>query len=351
LFKIDTYLPLEVSKKCPFIYTGPNFAPFQVGLLPGVLQHHGTAIQRFYPLTVYYEHSPKRISSQLFAFCFLYVSDAQEVVFYVTPICWLRDEDRGDALEFFLTQITDLARDLTASSIIMETNCDITAAIAFPTSLSPFSYDLQEPTALDIDQQRVQSYGFQLMHRIHSYEQCLAPSETRLIQPRDYVFREELASRDQEEASAITQFQHRAFALSVLNSEASIHSTHLEQIRILALKKQGWFKKPELASYLQWTPNLFEPAREYQLPVPLIFRYAYEKYPFRYGKILDWGFNASTPQVISALLDRAARSMAKRGITNLQIGGVLDKSPLHAHLVAEHFTSIHTIHLLQKDVK
>lgn len=351
MFKIDTYLPLKVSKKCPFIYTGPNFAPFQVGLLPGVLQHQGTAIQRFYPLTVYYEESPTRIYSQLFAFCFLYVSRDHEVVFYVTPICWLRDDDNDEALDFFLTQITDLARNLTASSIIMEVHCNLTPAIAFPTSLSPFSYDLQDPTALKIDEQRLQPYGFQLVYQIHSYEQRLVPRDTNPFQPRDYVFREVSASPDPEEASAITQLQHRALALSAVTSEASMHSEHLEQTRIFMLKKQGWFKKPELTSYLQWTPNLFEPARDYHLPVPLIFRYAYDEYPFTRGKILDWGFNASAPQVMSTLLHCAAISMEKRGITHLQIGGVLEHSPLHTHLVAEHFTPIHTIHLLQKDVK
>ena len=351
MFKIDTYLPLAVSKKCPFIYTGPNFAPFQVGLLPGVLQHRGTAIQRFYPLTVYYEESSTRICSQLFAFCFLFVSNDQEVVFYVTPICWLRDDDRGEALDFFLTQITDLARDLTASSILMEVNCDITAPIAFPTSLSPFSYDLQDPAALDIDEHHLQSNNFQIIHQIHSFEQRLALGETRPIPPHNYVFRAVPASQDYEGAAAITQFQHRAFTFSALNSEASMHSEHLDQIRILALKKQGWFKKTEFTGYLQWTPNLFEPSREYQIPVPLIFRYAYDEYSFSRGKILDWGFNAITPQVMSTLLDHVAISMGKRGISYLQIGGVLEQSPLHDYLVSEKFTPIHTIHLLQKDVK
>lgn len=308
-------------------------------------------MQRFYPLTVYYEESPTHICSQLFAFCFLYVSNDQEVVFYVTPICWLRDDDRAEALDFFLTQITDLARDLTANSIMMEIHGEITTAIAFPTSLSPFSYDLQDPTALDTDEQCLQAYDFQLVQRIHSFERHLLPGKTRPILPRNYVFREVLASQDLEGASTISQFQHRAFAFSALNAEASMHSEHLDQIRILALKKQGWFKKPELTSYLQWTPNLFEPSREYHLPVPLIFRYAYDEYPFKRGKILEWGFNTSDPQVMSALLDHAAISMAKRGITYLQIGGVLEKSPLHAHLVSEHFAPVHTIHLLRKDVK
>ena len=351
MFKIDTYLPLKVSKKCPFIYTGPNFAPFQVGLLPGVLQYRGTVIQRFYPLTVYNEASPTRLYNHLFAFCFLYVSNDQEVVFYVTPICWLRDDDRDEALDFFLTQITNLARDLTAHSIIMEVHYDITSTIAFPTSLSPFSYDLQDPTALDIDERRLQSYDFQIMHRIHGYEQRLVPGETRTILPRNYVFREVPASQEYEETAANTQFQHRAFTFSALNSEAAMHSEHLKQIRLLALKKQGWFKKPELTSYLQWTPNLFEPSREYQLSVPLIFHYAYDEYPFQRGKILDWGFTASTLQAMSALLDHAAISMEKQGITYLQIGGVLENSPLHAHLVSEKFTPVHTIHLLQKYVK
>ena len=130
-----------------------------------------------------------------------------------------------------------------------------------------------------------------------------------------------------------------------------MHSEHLNLIRILALKKQGWFKKPTLTGYLQWTPNLFEPAREYHIPVPLIFRYAFDEYPFRLGKILDWGFNAINPQVLSALIDHAALSMEKRGITHLQFGGVLDQSPLHAHLISENYTQVHTIHLLQKKVQ
>jgi hypothetical protein len=350
LFKIDTYLPLDVSNKCPFIYTGPNFAPFQVGLLPGVLQHRGITIQRFYPLTVYYEETSTRIYNQLFAFCFLYLSNDQELVFYITPICWLRDSDHDDALNFFLTQISDLAHELTANSIILEVNYDITPAVAFPTSLSPFSYDLQNPMALDIDEQRLLAHDFQIIRQIHGYEQTLIPEKLRPTPPRDYTFREVPASQNHEVTPMIAQLHHRAFALSSLNSESSMHSEHLNQFQILALKKQGWFKKPELTGYLQWTPNLFEPSREYHIPVPLIFQYAYDEYPFTRGKIHDWGFNAITPNVISPLLDHAATSMKKHRITHLQIGGVLEKSPLQSYLVSENFTQVHTIHLLQKNV-
>lgn len=350
LFKIDTYLPLEVWKKCPFVYTGPNFAPFQVGLLPGVLQYQGNVIQRFYPLTVYWEESNTQSLNHLFAFCFLYPSDDQKLGFYVTPICWLRDTNKTKALDFFMTQIGDLARELKACSITMEINSDVTRTVAFPTSLSPFSYDLEKRAAINLDEPRLTTHGFQIIRSIHCYEQNLTLKKTRPAPPSNYIFREIPASQHQTLAPSITQFQHRAYTFTSLNSESSTHSEHLDEIKLLALKKQGWFKQPELSGYMQWTPNLFEPSREYHLPVPLIFRYATQNYPYNLGKVIDWGFNAISYPVISTLLDHVGTSMQKRGITHLQIGGVLDKSELQAFLISEDFLKIHTIQLVHKQV-
>ena len=350
LFKIDTYLPLEVWKKCPFVYTGPNFAPFQVGLLPGVLQYQGTIIQRFYPLTVYWEEANTRILNHLFAFCFLYLSDNQELGFYVTPICWLRDTNKNEALDYFITQINDLARELKARSITLEVNNTVSTTIAFPTSLSPFSYDLKDPAAIEIDESYLQTHDFHIIQSIHCYEHPLPHTKTRPAPPRNYVFQKVQLSQNPTRKPSIAQFQHQAFTFTALNSESSTHSEHLDETRHLALKKQGWFKKRELTGYMQWTPNLFEPSREYHLPVPLIFHYAYHNYPYTRGKIVDWGFNAMSGPVISTLLDHVATSMQKRGITYLQLGGVLDNSALQAFLISENYTSIHTIHLLHKQV-
>ncbi len=350
LFKIDTYLPLKVWKICPFIYTGPNFAPFQVGLLPGVVQYQGSVAQRFYPLTVYWEESKTRMTNHLFAFCFLCQSDTQQLSFYVAPICWLCDNKKEIVLDFFLTQIEELACELKASSITMEVNSDINARIAFPTSLSPFSYDLENHVALDIDEGQLQTYGFHPLRYIHCYERNLITKKTLPTPPRNYQFQEISGSQNQALTPAISQLPYHAFTLASVNSGLSMHSEHLDEIRILAFKKQGWFKKPELEGYLQWTPNLFEPSRTYHLPVPLIFQYAYHDYPYTLGKIVDWGFNTINSRLIATLLDHVAVSMQKRGILKLQIGGVLEGSELQSVLASENFTPIHTINLLQKQV-
>jgi hypothetical protein len=315
-----------------------------------VLQHQGNIIQRFYPLTVYCEKSNTQSLNHLFAFCFLYLSDDQELGFYVTPICWLRETNKTKALDFFLTQIGDLARELEASSITIEINSDVTATVAFPTSLSPFSYDLEQRTAITIDEPRVKTHGFQIIRSIHCYEQNLTLKKTRPAPPSNYTFREAQASQNQTRAPSSTQFQHRAYTFTSLDSESTMHSEHLDETRLLALKKQGWFKKPELTGYMQWTPNLFEPSRKYHVPVPLIFHYAYRDYPYTLGKIVDWGFNAISYPVISTLLTHVGTSMQKRGITHLQIGGVLDKSELQTFFLSENFPKIHTIHLLHKQV-
>ena len=353
-YKADTRLPLEVLEKSPFIYTGPSLGSFLVGAIHGALNHHGRLLTRVYPLTVYEVASSKELIDRIFCLCFFYVNDNDELVLFLTHPCWLNRADHAPLLDFFLAKVDELANYGGCTCIEMEFH-DVASYVAFPTSLTHFSYDLRKISVEKNDLSRLQSRGFQEESTIHCYEQSVNEIEKRVqdeytTSPPFQV--KSLAPSEVNMLHAQTEkYPVKAYTLSRRDPFSAFINPLSQDIVSGADTRSRWFRRGELVCYFRWTPNLFEPSLAYKLPVSLSFKYAFENYEYTYGKIVDWGVRRDDPNVFRSLLSQTSHSMREKGYERLQIGNVHDnQSGLKAVLMQYDFRRVHTIKLLQKQV-
>ena len=96
---------------------------------------------------------------------------------------------------------------------------------------------------------------------------------------------------------------------------------------------------------------MLEASSAYNLPVPLLFNYAFTDYSFKYGKIIDWRLREEAIQLIDSLMLHVSHAMKLKGVQRLQIAHVDDtQSSMKALLKHYNFRKVHTIKLLQKRV-
>jgi hypothetical protein len=353
-YKADTRLPLEVLEKSPFIYTGPNLGSFLVGAIQGALNHQGRLLTRVYPLTVYEVTSSNKIIDRIFGLCFFYVNDNDELVLFLTHPCWLNRSDHAPLLDFFLAKVDELANYGGCTCIEMEFH-DIASYVAFPTSLTHFSYDLRKISVEKNDLSLLQSHGFQEESAIHCYEQSVNEIERRAQDEHTTSPPFQIKSLAPSEFNMLhakpEKYPAQAYTLSRRDPFITFINPLSQDIISTAYTRPRWFRRGELVGYFRWTPNLFEPSLAYNLPVPLIFKYAFENYAYTYGKIVDWGVRGDDINVYRSLLLHASHSMTEKGYARLQIGNVHDnQSGMKTVLMQYDFKKVHTIKLLQKQV-
>jgi hypothetical protein len=352
----DSRLPLEVLGKAPFIYTGPNPGAFLMGALQGALTYHGRLLPRVHPLAVSEVTATHALIDRVFSWCFFYVNDSDELVLFLTHPCWLNRSDDPALLDFFLTKAEELATYGDCTRIQLEFH-DVTSYVAFPTSLTPFSHDVQTLSIGKDDLACLQSHGFQGDHTIQCYEQSVHDVERKT--------REEQASSSPYQLKSMTSSEFlmrhaqsgpypiQAYALSRSDPFLAFDNSLSQDVVSAAYTRPRWLRRGNLAGFARWTPNLLEPALAYKLPVPLLFKYAFENYAFTYGKIVDWGFRGGSDdtKLFTALLFHVSHAMKEQGLARIQIGNVNDsQSRMKALLRLYDFQPVHAITLLHKRV-
>ncbi len=356
-FTADRRLPVEVLAKSPFVYTGPNPGAFLMGALQGVLTHRGRLLPRVHPLTVSEVTAAHPPIDRVFSWCFFYATDADELVLFLTHPCWLHRSDDPALLDFFLERAEELATSGGCTRIQLEHNTS-TSYVAYPTSLTPFSHDVQTLVGTEDDVARLHAHGFQDASTIQCYEQRLLTLETQIQTEQTSKVSFRLESMKPFEFLPLhtspTPYSIHGYALARRDPFLTFTDPQSPDVVSAAYTRPRWLRRGALAGYVRWTPNLFEPALAYRLPVPLLFTYAFETYAFTYGKIVDWGLSGDSDDttLFTALLTHVAHAMKTRGLTRIQVGNVHDRqSPLKAWLRHYGFQPVHAITLLQKPVR
>lgn len=353
----DLRLPIALLRKAPFVYVGPDFRSLPLGLLSDIVDHHGRQIQRLNPLTVSMAKGGRVSTDLLFCFTFFYINDDDERVVFLTQPIWLTDYRNSEALEALLIEVERLAEFLESGFIEIEIHEDIKGLVAFPTSLSFLSYNLEHTKISKLDSDLLKRHDFRDEVEILCFDQAIKDFQHRLdekgdsqdkyaitpVSPLEFLMIKERARMSKAKSYELTQ------------SDGAFKPTNIpffEGVAYAIRERSRWpFRKASEKGYLRWTPNIMEPFKERTTPFPLLFYHALEEHVYNYGKIIDWGLSSEDGSLLTSLLSEAAETMKMRGISRFQFAHVDRSQKFIKNLLEEFgFKPIHKIKLLRKEV-
>lgn len=347
-FKLDTRLPVELFKKAPFIYTGSDFKSFPLGMISDILSYQGRRIERFYPLTVSQVTQNNISIDHLFCFSFLYINEKDDLILFLTHPCWLNESKNSEAFDFLFTNVEKIASFLNCNFIEVELQ-EITSTIAFPTSLSPFSYNLNmmQTRLADSIQLKLE---FQEESTILSYEQNLSEIEKEV--------NEKYRKSDNYKINDINLTQFISFKEQKQNYPLKAYNISNKD-SIFTQRNIPFFLDTisiacgdgDINGFFRWIPDLLEPFVKYYSPVPLLHYYVFEDYHFKCGKVIDWALKEEDKDLFLFLLFHVMRSMKQKGLEKCQIGFIDSNNFFVNSLLEEYnFRKIHEIKLMRKTV-
>lgn len=357
-FQIDLRLPARVFRRSPFIYAGPDLTSLPLGLVSDIVAHRGKNIQRLYPFTVISTNEGGDSVDHLFCFVSFYINDKGERVVFMTPPVSLLEPKSPGALEALLSETEKLAKFIDARFIDVEIHDGVNGAVAFPTSLSFFSYLLDGSSFQGSDDAFFRQKGFRDVSEITCYEQSIAELE-RVLERLDKPSRESTVYPLSPSEYKSVREEAREFpvtAFSLTRSDDEFGSTMLpffEETAYAIRQSSGWLRqKSQVAGYLRWCPDLMELLSAGGTPYPLMFPDALESYPYTCGKIFDWGLKKADRELFFSLLAFASKSMKRRGIDRLQFAHVSGTDGgIQRCLVDSGFSTVQSIKLLRKEVR
>lgn len=355
-FKIESRLPLALFRKAPFIYSGPDFVSFPLGMISNIIDYRGRRLQRFYPLTVSKVLQDNILVDQMFCFSFFYVNDENDLILFLTHPYWFNRSSIQESFDFFLTKVEELAKSTNSEVIEVEFHDKISSLIAFPTSLSHFSYDLSRAQIQRDDLSLFQQNGFREEGTILCYEQNINEAEKKAKRERRKCNNYAVNGINQEKFITIEKklfkFPMKAYNLSSkdLIMTQRLASFFSDTISVV-YKRSKWFTRGALDGFLQWSPNLMEPFKNYSSPVPFLFYYIFNHYPFKCGKIFNWALRIEDTRLFTCLLSHTLRSMKQKGLKKCQITNVDNEQTFMKNMLELYgFVKIHSIKLLTKRV-
>ena len=356
-FKTDLRLPIAVLKKAPFVYIGPDFRSLPLGILSDIVDHRGRKIQRLNPFTVSKAGVDDGSTDLLFCFTFFYINDKDERVVFLTHPIYLTNFEKSEALEALLVEVERLAAFLDSGIIEMEVHEQITGPVAFPTSLSFFSYDLDNATISKPDAALLKRSGFREEVEVICLEQGLHDFERRADETGEKPDGYAVTSVSPTEFTMVKEKAHNfpVSSYELTRSDSAFKPTNLpffEDVAYTARKRSRWsFRKTSNEGYLRWTPNIMEPFNESRKPFPLLFYHALEEHAYDHGKIFDWGLSGEDRALLASLLSQAVTSMKQRGIKRFQFANVDSEEKFIKDFLEEFgFKTAHKIKLLRKEV-
>ncbi|MCW3992786.1 MAG: hypothetical protein NWE79_08750 [Candidatus Bathyarchaeota archaeon] len=325
-------------------------------MVSDIVEHRGRQIQRLYPFAVSEVEGDGASADLLFCFAFFYINDEDEgVVFLTHPINLTASEDPG-ALEALLAEVEMLAVYLGSSLIEMEVHDQVTGSVAFPTSLSFISYDLNHAAIMKADAAHLQRLGFREDMEIVCLEQSVSGFE-RVAGGVDENHGGYVASpaSPNEFATVKKALNSPVRSYEPTRSDNVFVPTHLpffEDAAFIVRRRPRWLvRRGSVEGYLRWLPNIMEPSIEGRTPYPLLFHHALEDHVYSYGKIIDWGLSREDGELLTSLLSQAVKSMEQRGIQRFQLAHVDGEQRfVKKYLEESGFKMTHKIKLLRKEV-
>lgn len=355
-YKTDLRLPIAVFRKAPFVYVGPDFRSLPLGLLSDVVEHRGRQIQRLNPFTVSKINGVDRSTDILFCFAFFYINDDDERVVLLTQPIYLTNFVDTEALDALLVEVERFANFLGSRIIEIEVHEQLDGPVAFPTSLSFFSYNLNSMSTIKPETAHFERHEFRKEAEIvcldqsvsefeHSADESNRGSDEYIINslsPLDFI-----AVKNKSRS-----FPVKSYELTYSDSVFKPINLPFFEDTAYTLQKRGWFfRKESDEGYLRWTPNIMEPFAERRTPFPLLFYHTLEEHVYSYGKIFDWGLSEEDPALFNLLLSHAVRSMKKKGIQKVQFAHVESKQKfIKKFLEKSGFKAIHRINLLSREL-
>lgn len=292
----------------------------------------------------------------MFCFSFFYITDRGSLVLFLTHPYWLDRSDSGTVLNFFLKSVEELASSMNSKFIEVEFHNKTTSAIAFPTSLSNFSYDLSKMLTQRDDLSLFRNHGFLEEKTILCYEQNVHEIEKKINEKHyvtnDFTIKRVDPSKFMMLKKKASNFPLKSYALSSRDPAFThIGTAFFSDIISFAYRRSRWFplRMGDLAGFLRLSPNFLEFSKEYHSPVPLLFHYLFKNYPFKCGKILDWALRVEDVELFTSLLSHLLYSMKQKGLEKCQIGYVSNEQTFVRKFLEESgFRRVHTIKLLRK---
>jgi hypothetical protein len=346
-FKIESRIPLELFKIAPFIYTGPDFISFPLGMISDFIYYKNKKLQRFYPLTVSMVTQGKLID-QLFCFSFIYINDEEKLVLYLTQPILINIFSLQQTIDFFIKKINELAIERNCEQIELEIHEISTYPIGYPTSLSHLSYNVNEFQSQNGYLELFQQYEFNEVNSLFCYGQNIDEIYKNINKIKIRKYKSEVLNQ--------TDFIKIKGKLNLLPIKAFTLTTKDLTIFnkiILPFDKSMFIlhKQNHIYAFFQWVPNLFELFNEFRTPIPYLFYNKFKNYSFKIGKIIDWAIAEENEELFINLLSGAIISMKQRGIKNCQIANIsYNQSFIKNLLDSLGFRKIHTIKLLRRRV-
>lgn len=349
--RLDTRLPLKLFRATPFIYSGPDFKSLPCGVISDVLSYRGRQFERFYPMTVSSIENNHE-SDRLFCLGFFYVDSNRELALFLTHPCWLSSTSESSFLiDFLLTNVEELARSVDGRFIEAEFHDEVISKIAFPTSLSHFSYDLDKIRIQRDELSIMTRRGFKEETATLCYEQKIFDPEKLLAEnfhsfSEDYAVTPINSTRFQQIKEKKKMLPIRSFTLS--NEIPFIAS---ENLPVLPNTVFIAHNENDIVGSMQWFPDLLELLQTDSTPTPLLFPYVLKTHPFKRGKILEWNLESENTELFAILLLHVLQAMKRRGLDVCQIANVCDGHSFIKNFLEQYgFRKVHKMKVLRREV-
>lgn len=350
-FRVESRIPVMLFTKAPFIYTGPDFISFSLGMISDIIDYQGRKIQRFHPITVS-KVDGERIIDQMFCFCFFYIDNDGELALYLTHPYWFDRSDIEECFFFFLEKVEELAKLNNSSYIKLELHDSVSPPIAFPCSLSEVSYDLKKIQISRHDSLLFKKHGF-------SEEKTISCYEDR--SPHLNIKKENHTSKDLKirrmNLNDLMKIYGRTVEFPVKTYNLSNKDLFISQRIIPYLNNTilvtyyKSFKSTNFNGFFIWSPNFIELYERFYSPTPYIFYPELRKYSFEYGKIFNFATTKENIQLFPSIFRNVLQHMNEQGIKKCQIGYISDEQKLFIDTIEKNgFTKIHVIKILKKQV-
>jgi hypothetical protein len=351
-FKMEVRLPVRVLRRAPFIYSGSDFRSLILGAFSECVTHRGSSFQRTYPLLVSSEPPHRHTGDRVFTFAFLYVDTDDRRRLILTHPVPLEGEE--EALEALLSGAHRLASSLGCISIDVEVH-EAAGPQAFPTSLTPISYDLRRAVLVRQGAELLMRRGF----RVEGEIICLDADIGQFLRGLkiDVGPIENIVSASPSEAIELERgaeaFSLRPFSLSLKDTEFRPwkNTPFLDGSFLVKFGGKGRTGEKAVDGFVRWSPDLFEALEEVKTPYPSLLHEHLIRGEFRSGKVYDWGFKTRDEEPIISLLSAAAGSMRGRNIERIQFGYLNSRERfLGRNLERRGFKVTHRIKLFRRAV-
>ncbi|MEM2893924.1 MAG: hypothetical protein QW486_07260 [Candidatus Bathyarchaeia archaeon] len=354
-FKIESRLPTALFNEAPFIYTGPDFMSFPLGMISDIINNKNRSIQRFFPITIS-KFQGKILVDQMFCFSFFYVNDEDDLIFYLTHPFWFDRSNMKDTMDFFIMQIEGFANKMNCNQIELEIHENFTSCIAYPTSLSHLSYYLNRDRFQADDLKFFQRYGFNEVNSLFCYEQCLEGIEKNLKDKISDAKKYKAKIINQSDFIKIKDKINNSFIKAFSLSTKDLIVSHrllppFNKSMFILNKKNKTSMNSSINGFVQWVPNLFELFRKRCSPIPYLHYHNFKDFPFKCGKIINWAIDEERDELVIALIYHTINMMKKRGIKKCQFGFIHNKQDFMYNILKFcGFSKVHTIKLLKRKV-